>query len=110
MSFVFLIFCSGAITSTLALFLFSHFKFPSIEELLPIFLNGIFINGVSYIFWIMALKTISITSAAVFVFLTPVFSMVWILVLFNEQFYLSYIIGGSVVLITSLYCLMQKVD
>ena len=106
--FTFLIFLGGTFTSTLALLLLSSFKIPTIKELLPIIFNGIFINGVSYIFWIIALKSISVTSAAVFVFFTPIISLIWIIILFNEQFYLSYVIGGSIVLLSSLYCLMKK--
>ena len=106
--FSFLIFIGGTITSTLALGLFSSFELPTKKELLPIIINGIFINGVSYIFWLKALKSISITNSAILVFFTPVFSIIWIIIFFNEQFFISYIFGGSIVLVSSLYCLKEK--
>ena len=106
--FSFLIFFGGTITSTVALVFFSTFKFPSAKELLPIIINGIFINGVSYIFWLKALKSISITNSAILVFFTPILSLIWIIVFFKEQFFISYIFGGSVVLLSSLYCLKEK--
>ena len=106
--FAFIIFFGGAITSSLALFLFSNFEVPTQNEIFPIILNGIFINGVSYIFWSRALKLISITNASGFVFLTPIISLIWIIMFFDEHFYLSYIYGGTLVLISSLYCLMEK--
>ena len=106
--FSFLIFLGGTITSTLALVFFSTFQYPTVKELLPIIINGIFINGVSYIFWFKALKSIPITNSAILVFLTPILSLIWIIIIFNEQFYISYIFGGSIVLISSLYCLKEK--
>ena len=106
--FSFLIFFGGTITSTLALGFFSTFQLPSKKELLPIIINGIFINGVSYIFWLKALKSISVTNSAILVFFTPVLSLIWIILFFKEQFFISYIFGGSIVLISSLYCLKEK--
>ena len=106
--FSFLIFVGGTITSTLALGFFSTFQLPSKKELLPIIINGIFINGVSYIFWLKALKSISVTNSAILVFFTPVLSLIWIILFFKEQFFISYIFGGSIVLISSLYCLKEK--
>ena len=78
------------------------------KEIVPIIANGLLINGISYIFWIKALKSISVTSSAVFVFFTPILSLIWILIFFNEQFYLSYIIGGFLVLFSGMYCLKEK--
>ena len=106
--FTFIIFLGGTITSSVALIFFSTFQFPSAKEIAPIIANGLLINGISYIFWIKALKSISVTSSAVFVFFTPILSLIWILIFFNEQFYLSYIIGGFLVLFSGMYCLKEK--
>ena len=57
--FTFIIFLGGTITSSVALIFFSSFQFPSIKEIAPIIVNGLLINGISYIFWIKALKSIS---------------------------------------------------
>ena len=106
--FTFIIFLGGTITSSVALVFFSTFQLPSAKEIVPIIANGLLINGISYIFWIRALKLISVTSSAVFVFFTPILSLIWILIFFNEQFYLSYIIGGFLVLFSGMYCLKEK--
>ena len=106
--FTFIIFLGGTITSSVALIFFSSFQLPSAKEIAPIIANGLLINGISYIFWIKALKSIPVTSSAVFVFFTPILSLIWILIFFNEQFYLSYIIGGFLVLFSGMYCLKEK--
>ena len=105
LQFTVLLFLGGSIISSGALFLFSDVQFPDQKEWVPVCLNGIIINGISYLLWLLALKNIPATSAAVFIFFTPVLSAFWIVIFFDEVFYFSYILGGGVVIFSSLYCL-----
>lgn len=95
-----LLFVGGLITSTFSLFIFSKFAWPTHDELIPVIINGAFINGISYIFWLKALEKIKASTAATLVFLAPVLSSIWIVLFFQEPFYLSYAIGLSLVIIS----------
>ncbi len=97
-----LLFVGGLITSTIALFIFSKFIWPNQDELIPVIINGAFINGISYIFWLKALEKIKASIAATLVFLAPVLSSIWIVLFFKEPFYISYAIGLSLVIIAGL--------
>ncbi|MGF1487366.1 MAG: EamA family transporter [Prochloraceae cyanobacterium] len=94
-----LYFLGGTILSTLSMFLFSKFSFPSIQEIVPVILNGAFINGVSYILWLKALHLIPASLAAILVFFTPVLATFFIILFFNEPFIWSNITGLFMVLI-----------
>ena len=106
--FTIILFSGGTITSLLALLLFSEVQLPSKKELLPVFLNGIFINGFSYLLWILALRKISAVSAAVMIFLTPLFSTIWLITFFDEVLYSAYIVGGCIVILSSFYSLLDR--
>lgn len=97
-----LLFLGGLITSTISLFIFSKFAWPTQDELIPVIINGAFINGISYIFWLKALEKIKASTAATLVFLAPVLSSIWIVLFFKEPFYISYAIGLSLVIVAGL--------
>ncbi len=48
-------------------------------------INGFFINGISYLFWIWALEKIEASKASIFVFATPVIATFWIYLLIGEN-------------------------
>jgi drug/metabolite transporter (DMT)-like permease len=95
-------FFTALIASFVSMMVFSDFQLPSSKTILPILINGIFVNGISYIFWIKALKLGKASFVAPFVFLTPVISTILIILFFNEPFHLVYIIGMSLVIVSGL--------
>ena len=107
LQFTVLLFLGATITSCATLMVFSGMQFPKKEELVPVCINGILVNGISSILWLLALKRISATSAAVFIFFTPLLSSLWISVFFNEVWDSAYFLGGFVVIISSAYCLKE---
>ena len=103
-----LYFVGGTLLSTLAMLFLSQFSFPSKQEIIPVVLNGAFINGISYIFWLKALHLIPASLAAIIVFFTPVISTLLIVLIFQEPFSWSHAIGLVMVLIAGFLANKQK--
>ncbi|GAB3658992.1 hypothetical protein GCM10028791_32280 [Echinicola sediminis] len=101
-------FLTATVVSFFSMFLFSDFGWPSLTNVLPIVINGFFVNGLSYICWIRALKTGEASFLAPFVFLTPVLSSVFLIVFFNEPFHGAYLIGMSSVIMGGLLNVGKK--
>jgi drug/metabolite transporter (DMT)-like permease len=95
-------FLSATIASFFSMNYFSSFAIPTSNELLPILLNGIIINGFSYLFWINALRLTQASYLAPFTFLTPILSAVYLIVIFNEPIQTAYVIGLVFVVIAGL--------
>jgi drug/metabolite transporter (DMT)-like permease len=77
---------------------FSSFAFPSASELVPILLNGILVNGFSYMFWVLALRSTEASYLAPFTFITPVLSAIYLIVFFNEPMLPVYAVGLACVI------------
>ena len=96
-------FLSACIASLLSMLYFSEFALPSTSEIVPVLLNGVLVNGFSYVFWIIALKSTEASYLAPFTFLTPVLSAVYLIVFFDEPVVLAYgvglvcVVGGGLV-------------
>lgn len=95
-------FLSATIASLLSMFYFSSFEFPSLNELFPVLLNGIFLNGFSYLLWVNALKMTEASYLAPFVFITPVLSAIYLIVLFDEPLEFIYVVGLICVVLAGL--------
>jgi len=95
-------FFTATVISFLSMISLSEFKLPTQETFLPIIINGIFVNGVSYLLWIGALKIGKASFIAPFVFLTPVISTILLILFFKEPFQLIYVIGMVSVIIGGL--------
>ncbi len=93
LSLVTIYFLTATVISFISMILLSEFKLPTQDTILPILINGIFVNGISYIFWIGALKIGKASFMAPFVFLTPVISTILLILFFKEPFLLVYMIG-----------------
>ena len=98
LSLVTIYFLTAAVVSFVSMILLSEFKMPTKETCFPILVNGIFVNGISYIFWIKALKIGKASFIAPFVFLTPVISTILLILFFKEPFQLIYVIGMILVI------------
>ena len=95
-------FLSATIASLLSMFYFSSFAIPSLNEIFPVLLNGMFLNGFSYLLWLNALKLTEASYLAVFVFITPILSAIYLIILFDEQIEFAYIFGLLCVVLAGL--------
>lgn len=85
-----------------SMLLFSDFSLPTKEAMLPILVNGLFVNGYSYIFWIKALKEARASFIAPLVFLTPILSGLYLVAFFHEPLLPVYSLGLVAVIIGGL--------
>lgn len=95
----FLVACVASLVSMLC---FSEFAFPSQGEVPAILVNGIIVNGFSYIFWVLALKSTEASYLAPFTFITPILSAFYLIVFFNEPFLPAYGMGLAFVVLGGL--------
>lgn len=91
-------FLSACVASFISMLSFSEFTTPSAPEYLPILLNGVLVNGFSYVFWFLALKNTEASYLAPFTFITPVLSGIYLLIFFDEPFVIAYGIGLALVI------------
>jgi len=77
-------FLTASIASFISMIFFSEFSFPVKSEIVPIILNGLLVNGFSYLFWLVALKSTKAFYLAPFIFITPVLSAIYLIIFFNE--------------------------
>lgn len=95
-------FLTACIASFLSMLGFSEFAFPSQSEILPILLNGILVNGFSYVFWLLALKHTEASYLAPFTFITPVLSAIYLILFFDVPFVTAYGVGLVLVILGGL--------
>ena len=95
-------FFTATIASFISMLYFSEAKLPSSIEIFPILLNGLLLNGFSYLFWLNALKLSEASYLAPFVFATPVLSAIYLIVFFNEPAQIAYAVGLVCVVIAGL--------
>ena len=95
-------FLSATIASLCSMFYFSSFVIPHLSQWLAILLNGVLINGFSYLLWVNALTLAEASYLAPFVFITPILSAIYLIVLFDEPFEFIYIIGLMLVVLAGL--------
>jgi drug/metabolite transporter (DMT)-like permease len=95
-------FLVATIASFVSMLYFSEFKFPDQTEFLPIIVNGVFLNGISYLLWIKALKLVDASYLAPFIFITPILSAFYLILFFNEPVYISYMVGLVLVVISGI--------
>lgn len=91
-------FLAATIAALVSMFWLSEFTLPTKNALIPILVNGLFVNGFSYIFWLKALKAAEASFVAPFVFLTPVLAAVYLIVFFQEPMLPVYGIGLAAVI------------
>jgi drug/metabolite transporter (DMT)-like permease len=92
----------ATVASFCSMVCFSNFSLPTKNAMVPILVNGMLVNGYSYIFWIKALRGASASFVAPFVFLTPILSGVYLIVFFGEPILPIYAIGLLAVVVGGL--------
>ena len=80
-----LYFLWATIFSFIALIIFDNWTLPNKNSLIAIILNGVLINGLSYILWLEALKRGNVSTIATLVYITLILAMLWIAIFFKEQ-------------------------
>ena len=79
-------FLTATVASFFSMILLSDFLLPSKNTITLIIINGFFVNGYSYILWIKVLKESEASFVAPFVFLTPIISIFYLIIFFQESF------------------------
>lgn len=91
-------FASATVFSYIAMQAFSTPMLPTVTSFVPLVVNGAIINGLSYVFWLKALRYADASYVAQFVFLTPVLASTLIVVFFGETLLPIYLVGMALVL------------
>lgn len=102
------LFIFSTLTSLVLLLLFSEVQLPSKAAFWPTLINGILINGVSYILWFKAMNTGHSAKIASVVFLSPVLSVLWLVLILSDPFEIAYIVGVLLVIISGILCVGIK--
>jgi drug/metabolite transporter (DMT)-like permease len=95
-------FFTAIIYSFISVQTFSSFIFPTLKEWVFILINGVLLNGVSYLFWIKALQNADASFVAPFVFMTPLLSAVFLIVFFDEPVLPIYFLGLLLIILSGL--------
>lgn len=98
------LFIFSTLASLVLLFSFSELQLPSEASFWPTIVNGVLINGVSYILWFKAMNTGHSAKIASIVFLSPVLSVIWLVLILNDPFEVAYIIGIVLVITSGILC------
>lgn len=105
---VMIYFFSAIIYSIISVQSFSEFTLPSAKDWISILINGAFLNGVSYLFWIKALKTFDASKVAPFIFTTPILSAFFLIIFFDEPILSIYFVGLFLVIISGLISSIKR--
>ncbi|WP_236631583.1 DMT family transporter [Endozoicomonas numazuensis] len=87
----------ATLASFISMLVFSEFILPDSRSLLIVIISGVLVNGLSDVLWLWALRRTEASFLAPFIFLTPLLSTLYMLLIFSEQFLPVY--GVSLVLI-----------
>lgn len=96
---VFVYFLSALIFLFPTVAAFSSFVIPSFRTWLWLLLNGVLINGVTYVFWFKALEDGETHIISNLLYLTPFISLIYIAIFLREKILLSSFIGLSVIVL-----------
>ncbi|WP_340620948.1 DMT family transporter [Xenorhabdus siamensis] len=104
----FWVFANSTIVSLVFLFAFSRFQWPVGDSLMPTLLNGILLNGISYIIWFKAMSSPDSPKIASILFLSPILSMMWLISFFGDEFVPAYVVGLGLVILSGVLCISAK--
>lgn len=95
-------FLVASVASLISMLCFSEFALPSPTEVPAILINGIIVNGFSYVLWVLALKSTEASYLAPLIFITPILSAIYLILFFDEPFLPAYGIGLAFVVLGGL--------
>lgn len=96
---VFIYFLSALIFIIPTVLIFSKITFPSFNVWLWIIYNGVFVNGISYIFWFKALEGGETHIVSNLLYFTPFISLIYISVFLDEKILISAVVGLIVIVV-----------
>lgn len=105
---VMIYFLSSTIYSFIAVVIFSSLVLPSGKQWFYILINGIFLNGLSYIFWIKALQNANASFVAPFIFFIPLLGVFLMALIFKEPIFISYFVGLVLIVCSGLVNSLDK--
>lgn len=79
-----LYFAVASMMSGLQMFLTGSWQWPAQQAWFAILLNGALVNGISYLLWIWAIKKADMSFATTFTFATPLISLLYLVLFFEE--------------------------
>lgn len=94
---VFIYFLSALIFIIPTVLIFSSITFPSFNVWLWIIYNGVFVNGISYIFWFKALEGGETHIVSNLLYFTPFISLIYISIFLDEKILSSAVVGLIVI-------------
>lgn len=96
---VFIYFLSALLFIIPTVLIFTSITFPSFNVWLWIIYNGVFVNGISYIFWFKALEGGETHIVSNLLYLTPFISLIYISIFLDEKILISSVIGIIVIVV-----------
>ena len=99
---VMIYFFSAILYSSITVSNYSSFILPSSKDWISIIINGAFINGLSYLFWIKGLQIFDASKVAPYLFITPILSAFFLIVFFDEEILTIYFVGLFFVILSGL--------
>ena len=103
-------FLTATVFSFISMLWLSDFSLPTKDALIPILINGILVNGFSYMLWIKALKLVKASFVVPFIFLTPVLAALYLIIFFREPLLPVYGLGLLAVIIGGLLNIEKDVN
>jgi drug/metabolite transporter (DMT)-like permease len=70
---------------------------PQGNSMLAVMTNGLLVNGISYLFWLWALKKADASFVTPFTFATPCISLLYLVLLFDETFLTVYVLAFAMI-------------
>jgi drug/metabolite transporter (DMT)-like permease len=90
----------ATVASFVSMMFFGEIVLPQSIDIAAIVVNGVFLNGISYLFWIKALKLKDASYIAPYIYATPVLSAFLLIIIFDEPLYISYLFSLGLVIIS----------
>lgn len=92
-----LFFAVATIASLILMLAKSSFALPNIHNLLPVLVNGVLVNGISYYFWVLALRSTKAEHLSLLTFVTPLISVMYLMIFANEPFLPIYLLAFGLI-------------
>lgn len=99
---VMIYFFSAILYSIITVSSYSTFFMPLSKDWISILINGVFINGISYLFWIKGLQIFDASKVAPYLFITPILSAFFLILFFDEEILSIYFVGLFFVVLSGL--------
>lgn len=97
-----LYFLVATVASFISMVLISDFAVPAKTDMTAVLLNGILVNGFSFLLWQKALNCVDASYLAPFTFITPALSTMVLVLFYHEQYFWQQGLGIAVIILGGL--------